>query len=96
MSDEVDVLTYGAITLEPGETARFGHNSPFFTRYRTMQLATSPDNFPSSIEITRRWSYTDQNQIIWMAAEYHNNGSNTVVFRPKAFRAPPFDLIVTG
>jgi hypothetical protein len=89
MSDQVNVGVSRQITLAAGAEVTWDISwGGAFDASRWMRISASPDNFPSSVEILREWASTDANNAVILFATYRNNGTNTVVFRPKVVVAP--------
>src|SRR5919108_880903 len=81
ISEEVTIGIWPSITLSPGQTVCFNHNWPgMMDGNHWQRMSGSPDNFPSSLEITSEWQWTDAGGVTHFGVCWRNNGSNTVVF----------------
>lgn len=89
MSEEVDFGVWPRLSLGPGQDAWWVHSwGSMFSGGRWQSMSGSPDSYPSSLQIVEQWAYTDETGGTHLEVHWRNNGSNIVVWRPKAIIGP--------
>jgi hypothetical protein len=92
MSVEVTIEYWPQIWIGPNQDAWYNHNfgSPPNNNH-WIRFSSSPDNFPSSIQIVEEWFWTDTNNSVHAGIHWRNNSAAWVGFRPKVVIAPHED-----